>query len=211
VNSSSLRTLLVCFLAVFPGLNELSGNRAPETFSADFTLTSPAGEELVLGKIYVAWPKLRMDANDVQHGVTASAIVDYLAQKAIALLPQYRTYVETSIDQQKASAKSLPPVGPGFDASNPCAGHDNWSCKKTATQTIAGRQCDVWEIVSDKTAPMTAWIDTKLNFPIKTKLSDGYILEYTNIQEGQQPAPTLFQVPPGYKKSTEQPGPTPAR
>ena len=83
----------------------------------------------------------------------------------------------------------------------PCAGHDNWSCKKLGPETIAGRQCDVWEIVTDKNGTITAWMDPKLNFPIKSKTADGYIMEYTNIQEGQQAAPSLFQVPPGYQKA----------
>ncbi len=160
----------------------------------------------MVGKIYMAWPKFRVDANDVQHGSIVIAIIDHVARTAIALSPQYHTYTEIILDQQNEATKSDSPIGPDFDGTRPCAGHDTWKCKKLGTEAIAGRKCDVWEIVTDVKWPipvgtLTAWIDPKLNFPIKAKTADGYIMEYTNIQEGRQPAPNLFQVPPGYTKS----------
>jgi hypothetical protein len=200
VNRILAATLSLC-IVILSTLTWAADGQNPQPFSADYKLTSPTGEKVMVGKIYVAWPKLRVDAKDLQHGVTTFAIVDYSAQKAIALLPQYHTYTEVSLDQKNQTMKSAPPIGPTFDASKPCAGHDNWNCKKLAPQAIAGRQCSVWEIVTDKNGTITAWIDSKLNFPIKSKTADGFIMEYTNIQQGQQPAPSLFQIPPGYKKS----------
>lgn len=152
------------------------------------------------GKLYMAWPKFRLDIKDVQSGFTAFAIINYAAQKAISGVPRFQTYTDINLDQQNQATKSDPPIGPAFDAFKPCAGHDNWSCKKLGHQTIAGRRCDIWEIISDKMAPITTWIDTKLGFPIKTKSADGYILEYTNIHKGQQPR-SLFEVPHGYRKA----------
>jgi hypothetical protein len=200
VNRIIAGKLLLCVL-LLPAIGRAIEGQKPKPFSADYTLTLPTGKEGMVGKIYVAWPKLRVDAKDVQHGSTTFAIVDYAAQKAIALLPQSHTYIEITLDQKNQTMKSALPIGPTFDASQPCAGHDHWSCKKVRPQTIAGRQCDVWEIVTQEMGPFTLWIDRKLSFPIKSKGAGGYIMEYTNIQEGQQPAPSLFQVPPGYKKA----------
>jgi hypothetical protein len=201
-NICKLWTTLIIWLSV---IGAFAQDHKPQPFSADYTLTSPAGEQMMVGKIYMAWPKFRVDANDVQHGSIVIAIIDHLAQTAIALSPQHHTYTEIILDQQNEAMKSASPIGPDFDATMPCAGHDSWSCKKLGSEAFAGRQCDVWEIVTDVKWPipvgtLTAWIDPKLNFPIKTKTSDGYIMEYTNIQEGQ-PAPNLFQVPSGYTKS----------
>jgi hypothetical protein len=200
VNRIIAGKLLLCIL-ILPAIGRATEGQKPQPFSADYKLTSPAGAEVMVGKIYMAWPKVRVDAKDVKHGFTSFTIVDYVAQKAISLLPQSHTYTEITLDKHNQTMQSAPPIGPTFDASKPCAGHDSWSCKKLGPQTIAGRQCDVWDIVMDKNGTVTAWIDPKLNFPIKSKTADGYVLEYTNIQEGQQAAPTLFEVPPGYHRA----------
>jgi hypothetical protein len=196
MNQNILSKLCIGFLVLLSAIGAFAKDHKPLPFSADSKLTKTGGQEILRVKLYMAWPKIRQDVND---GVTASVIIDYAAQKAITLNQQYQTYMEISLDQQNQTAKSNPPIGPTFDADKPCAGHENWSCKKVAHQTIAGRRCDVWEIVSDEMGPITTWIDTKLGFPIKTKSADGYILEYTNIHEGQQPR-SLFEVPHGYRK-----------
>lgn len=202
MNQNILSKLCIGVAVLLSAIAAFAKDHKPLPFSADYTLTK-GGQEIVTGKLHMAWPKFRMEAKEMQYGLTDFVIIDYVTQKAIAGNPQYQTYMEISLDQQNQTTKSDPPIGPNFDASNPCA-HTNWSCKKLEPQTIAGRRCDVWEIVSDKLGSLTTWIDTKLNFPIKTKNADGYILEYTNIEEGQ-PDPALFQVPAGYKKSEAPP------
>jgi len=211
VSQNILGKLCIGVVVLLSAIGTFAQDHKPLPFSADSKLTKTDGQEITTGKLYIAWPKVRMDMKDARYGFTSSVIIDYVKQEAIVLLPQYQTYMEISLDQQNQTTQSDPPIGPTFDASNPCAGHDSWNCKKLEPQTIAGRSCEVWEIISDKLGSVTTWIDTKLNFPIKTKNADGYILEYTNIQEGQQPAPTLFQVPPGYKKSAAHSESTPGR
>ena len=199
MNHNISSKLCIGIVVLLSAVGALAQDHKPLPFSADSKLTKTDGKEISTGKLYMAWPKFRQDLTDVQSGFKVSAIVDYATQKTIALNPQAQTYMEISLDQQNQMTKSNLPIGPAFDAFKPCAGHNNWNCKKLEPQTIAGRRCDVWEIVSDVMAPITTWIDTKLGFPIKTKSADGYILEYINIREGQ-PAPALFQVPQGYKK-----------
>lgn len=210
MSKNILGKLCIGVVVLLSAIGAFAQDHKPLPFSADSKLTKTGGQEITTGKLYIAWPKVRMDMKDARYGFTSSVIIDYVKQEAIVLLPQYRTYSEINLDQQNQTMKSNLPIGPNVDASKPCA-HTNWSCKKLEPQTIAGRSCEVWEIVSDKLGSVTTWIDTKLNFPIKTKSADGYILEYTNIQEGQQPAPTLFQVPPGYKKSAAHSESTPGR
>ena len=210
MNQNILSKLCISVVVLLSAIGAFAKDHKPRPFSADSKLTKTGGQEIMTGKLYMAWPKVRLDTKDVQSGFTAFAIIDYVAQKAISVGPQYQTYTEICLDQHNQTAKSNPPIGPTFDASKPCAGHENWSCKKVAHQTIAGRRCDVWEIVSDKMGPITAWIDTKLGFPIKTKSADGYILEYTNIHEGQQPR-SLFEVPHGYRKVEAHSESTPGR
>lgn len=200
MNQNVLRKLCIGVVVLLSAFGAFAKDHKPQPFLADSTLTRAGGEEVSHGKLYMAWPKVRMDMKDVQTGFTAFLIIDYVAQTAITLSPQYQTYMEIRLDQKGQAAKSGFPLRPNFDASNPCA-HTSWRCKKLAPERIAGRSCVVWEIVSDEYGSITTWIDTKLNFPIKTKNADGYLLEYTNIQEGGQPAPGLFQIPPGYKKS----------
>lgn len=192
-----LSKLCIGIVVLLSAIGAFTQDHKPLSFSADSKLTK-GGQEIMTGKLYMAWPKFRLDIKDVQSGFTAFAIIDYAAQKAISGVPRFQTYTDINLDQQNQTAESNPPIGHYFDASKPCA-HTNWSCKKLGRQTIAGRQCDVWEIISDKMAPITTWIDTKLSFPIQTKSADGYILEYTNIHEGQQPR-SLFEVPHGYRK-----------
>jgi hypothetical protein len=199
VSQNILSKLCIGVIVLLSAIGAFAKDHKSLPFSADSKLTKTGGQEIMTGKLYMAWPKLRLDVKDMQSGFTTFVIIDYVAQKAISVVPQYQTYMELSLDQQNQTVKSTLPIGPNVAASKPCA-HTNWSCKKLEPQTIAGRSCEVWEIVSNKSGSITTWVDTKLNFPIKTQSADGYILEYTNIQEGQ-PAPALFQVPPGYKKS----------
>ena len=209
MSQNFLSKLCIGVVVLLSVIGAFAQDHKPLPFSADSKLTKTGRQEIMIGKLYMAWPKVRLDTKDVQSGFTTFVIIDYVAQKAISGVPQYQTYMELSLDHQNQTMKSNLPIGPNVDASKPCA-HTNWSCKKLEPQTIAGRSCEVWEIVSDKLGSITTWIDTKLNFPIKTKGADGYILEYTNIQEGQ-PAPALFQVPPGYKKSAAPSESTPGR
>jgi hypothetical protein len=198
MNQNIFSKLCIGLLVLLSALGAFAQDHKPLPFSADSTLTK-TGQEIMTGKLYMAWPKVRLDTKDVQSGFTAFVIIDYVAQKAISGVPQYQTYMELSLNQQNQTAKSTLPIGPNFDASQPCA-HTKWSCKKLEPQAIAGRSCDVWEIVTDEHGTLTVWMDTKLSFPIKTKSADGYIQEYTNIHEGQPP-PSLFEGPHGYRKA----------
>ena len=49
----------------------------------------------------------------------------------------------------------------------------------------------------------TAWIDGRLNFPVKFELDDGTELALHNIQQGRQP-PETFEIPGNFKKFNQQ-------
>jgi hypothetical protein len=191
---------------VIPILAAAQGAK-PKTFSADFDLTSPKNDKLMTGRFYFAPPKVRIDMNDVQNKVSAVVILDYDKNSLIAILPQFHTYTETSIDPKSSPEGSI--AGPDFVSADPCAGHPEWKCKKTGIDTLEGRTCDVWDIMTNDSDHDTEWIDQKLSFPTKYRRADGTSLEYTNIQEGQQRARSLFQVSPGYRKLSSKVDPKP--
>lgn len=207
MNPSIVRWLTICVLGLF-FLPWVSGEEPiPEPFSADLKVTSPSGEELMSGKWYLAWPKLRMDVTDLKYHVTAFTIIDYSMKTAISLLPQFHTYTEIQLNDPRIP-KNVPLTAIFGD--NPCADHPDWTCTNTGTENLSGRLTQVWDITRSDNKHGTEWIDTKLHFAIKYTGQEG-TFELSNIEEGQQPAPTLFQVPPGYKKSSAQAKSTPGR
>jgi hypothetical protein len=196
---------LVCIVFLVAPILAAAQNGKPQPFSSDLAVISPKNEKLMTGKLYFAPPKVRMDMHDVQNNVAMSTIIDYEEKVAIAMLPQFHTYTEVSMDQKTESLDKALPAGALFDSSNPCADHASWKCQKTGIDTLNGRKCDVWEITTNGPPPGTAWVDQKLNFPIKYRQADGTTLEYSNIHEGQ-PDASLFQIPSGYQKSATQVG-----
>jgi hypothetical protein len=207
VTAKFLKTFAICIPIVLVAIVANAQDAKPKTFSADFTLTSPKSDKLMTGRFYFAPPKARIDINDVQNKASAAVILDYDKNSLIAILPQFHTYTETSIDPKNSPEGSM--GGPDFLAADPCVHHADWKCKKTGIDTLDGRKCDVWDIMANDSDHDTEWVDQKLNFPIKYRRADGTSLEYTNIQEGQQPAPSLFQVPAGYRKNTPNGGSKP--
>jgi hypothetical protein len=134
----------------------------------------------------------------VQNKASGVVILDYDKNSLIAILPQFHTYTETSIDPNNSPEGSM--GGPAFLSADPCVRHADWKCTKTGIDNLDGRKCDVWDVMTNDSDHDTLWVDQKLKFPVKYKRADGMSLEYTNIQEGRQPAFSLFQVPRGYRK-----------
>jgi hypothetical protein len=200
VTAKAPKALSISIAFLLVAIFSAAQDAKPKTFSADFGLTSPKNEKLMTGRYYFAPPHVRIDMHDVQHNVSAIAIIDYEKNVILAILPQWHSYTEEPFDL-KSQGPDGSMAGPDFVAANPCAGHPNWKCKKTGIDTLEGRKCDVWEIMTnDPDADGTEWIDQELSFPIKYRRADGMSIEYTNIQAGQQPSPSLFQVPPGFLK-----------
>lgn len=176
----------------------LAQSAKPQPFSADFVLTSPRDKKLVTGRIYVSLPRMRTDMKDQQNQISTFIIFDFEKQVGFAIIPEFHTYSEIRLDGKNQGTAALPSAD--FYVSNPCAGHTDWKCTKTGVDTVGGRKCDVWQITTSDAEQNTEWVDQKLHFPIQYRRADGTRVTYSNIQERQEPAPSLFQVPPGYRK-----------
>lgn len=172
--------------------------QAPAQFSADMTVHTMRGEDLK-GKLFFGDKKMRTDM-DMRRG-SVSTITDLDAKKAYTLLHEQKMYMEHDLN------RPMGPMGRGprmpdikeYNASNPCANQEGVTCKKTTTESVNGRTCDVWEFYKDGAKEQTTWIDQKLHIPVKTVHADGTSFELMNIKEGTQPA-SEFEIPSGYQK-----------
>lgn len=172
--------------------------QAPAQFSADMTFHTMRGEDMK-GKLFFGGKKMRTDMD--MRGRSVSNITDLEAKKAYTLMHEQKMYMEHDLN------RPMGPMGRGprmpeikqYDASNPCANQEGVTCKKTGTETVNGRTCDVWEFHKDGAKEQTTWIDRKLHIPVKTLHADGTSFELTNIKEGTQPA-SEFEIPEGYQK-----------
>jgi hypothetical protein len=166
----------------------------PQPFSADYTAqTTAAGGRSVTGKIYVSSPKIRIEANT--GGRAATVISDQVTQISEILMPQQNMYMEIHVNQDNPMLRGVT-LPPNVDPNHPCSA--NATCENVGTETVNGRTCDKW-VTTDTKGTSTAWIDQKLHFPIKAQNANGAVWQVTNIKEGP-PDPSLFEVPPGYRK-----------
>ena len=168
----------------------------PQPFSSDLAVTPKSGEK-VTGKFYFSPPKTRMDMTARGHDM--SVISDSSTQVGYVLMHQQHMYMETHAGQAGPMTASLPKFETSFDASNPCAGRADLTCKKVGTESVNGRSCDKWEFTDKKNGTSTVWVDQKLNFPIRSQNADGSAVDFTNIKEGA-PSASLFAIPDGYRK-----------
>jgi hypothetical protein len=154
------------------------------------------GED-IKGKIYYGNKKMRTDMD--MHGRQISNITDLENKKGYTIIHEQKMYMEHDLNRPAMGRGPRMPEVKEFDASNPCANQEGVTCKKTGTETVNGRSCDVWEFTKDGTKDQTVWIDQKLHIPVKTVRDDGTIWELQNIKEGSQPA-SEFEIPAGYTK-----------
>lgn len=172
--------------------------QAPAQFSADMKTHTARGTDMT-GKIYFGGKKMRTDME--ARGRSISNIMDFDTKKYYTLLNDQKMYMEHDANQPAGPMGRGPrmPEIKQYDASNPCANEEGVTCKKTGTETVNGRNCDVWEFTKDGKKERTSWIDQKLHVPIKTVNEDGTTFELSNIKEGSQPA-SQFEIPSGYQK-----------
>ncbi len=192
------RLSLFAILATTVLLGAAALAQAPAQFSADMSIHSGRGEDMK-GKLYFGGKKIRMDMDS--RGRSISNITDLNAKKAYVLMNEQKMYMEHDLNGPMGPMGRGPrlPEFKEYDASNPCANQEGVTCKKTGTETVNGRSCDVWEFYKDGQKQSTAWVDQKLHIPVKTVHADGTSVELTNIKEGPQPA-SEFEVPSDYQK-----------
>lgn len=187
------------WLAVFATTIFLSpAALAQAQFSADMTIHNARGED-VKGKLYFGGKKMRTDME--MRGHSMSNITDLEAKKGYTVMHEQKMYMEHDLN------RPMGPMGRGprmpdikqYDGTNPCANQEGVTCKKTGTETVNGRTCDVWEFDKGGKKQSMTWIDQKLHVPVKTVNDDGTTFELSNIKEGPQPA-SEFEIPSGYQK-----------
>ena len=178
-------------------LSAAAAAQAPAQFSADMSIHNARGEDMK-GKIFFGGKKYRTDMD--MRGRSISNIIDTEGKKSYTLMHEQQMYMEHDLSQPMGMRRGprMPEIKE-FDASNPCANQQGVTCKKTGTETVNGRSCDVWEFTRDGKKESTSWIDQSLHIPVKTVLEDGTSVELSNIKEGAQPA-SKFEVPSGYQK-----------
>lgn len=165
----------------------------PQPFSADMAMTSKNGEKLT-GKYYFSPPSSRMDMT--ARGQNMSMITDGSTQTSYMVMHDRHMYIE-SHGAQTNPMMARGPQAPTFDGAHPCG--KDMTCQKVGTETVNGRVCDKWVGTDKQGKTGTAWIDQRLNFPIKAVGGDGGTMDFTNIKEGR-PDASLFQPPAGYQK-----------
>ncbi|HVZ17123.1 MAG TPA: DUF4412 domain-containing protein, partial [Terriglobales bacterium] len=166
-------------------------------FSADMSLKTHG--ENVNGKYYVGDHKIRTDMS--MHGQDISQITDASTQTSYMLMHKQHMYMEIHAGQSPMMNRGPKvPDLKSYDPNNPCANDPNTTCKNEGTETVNGRSANKWVFTNKSDGnTMTAWLDKKLHFPIRTITSNGTEMDLTNIQEGA-PSASLFEVPAGYQK-----------
>ena len=182
---------LLIVLAALPLLAQV-----PSSFSSDMKFASPKGISGT-GKLYFAGQRVRMEMT--AQGNTSIMISDQSRKIAYVVMPQQKMYMEMSTDRPGAQRG---PDWQAYDATNPCKTMQDTTCERIGTEAVDGRMCNKWKFTStgkNGNSSRTVWIDQNTGIPIKTLVSDGTMMELTNIKVGPQSA-GLFEVPAGYQK-----------
>lgn len=159
-------------------------------FSGDMIQTTQMGVRK--SKIFVSGDKSRVESED-------SIIITRIDKKMMwIIMPQQKMYMEQSLGPEHL----MTPMDkyPG-------------EIERTliGREVIDGRAVDKYKIVTavamgatEMKSTMYQWLAPDLGFPVKMAAEDGtWMVEYKNIRLGGQAA-SLFEVPAGYKKSSEQ-------
>lgn len=176
--------------------SDIGGPAQP--FSADYTTTHSGDKSS--GKWYFAPPRMRIDVDSMPQksanpmGGKVDVIIDTSNQKTYILMPQMHMYM-----QVQGNGARMDPGMRNLQALTHGACPQGSTCKKSGTESVNGRMCDKYEVTDDSGKHGTAWVDQKLNFPIRYRDEDGALTEFTNIQEGA-PDPALFKLPDGYRQ-----------
>jgi hypothetical protein len=179
-----------------------------QQFSAELIASNAAGGTVGSpGKIFVADRRVRIETADFPNSFL---IVDGNVPAAYLVRQRLRVFM----DAKQSSRLTRLFVAPG--GLDPCSqwrmmtevagivigDGGQWRCEAAETETLDGRASRKFRITSPSDHA-TAWIDVRLNFPVKFEIDDGVVLALRNIQEGAQP-PGTFEVPGNFKKFNQQ-------
>ena len=167
--------------------------QAPGPFKADLQMSGGRTPGNMQAKIFFSSGKVRMEM--AMGGQNQVMISDTAKSVLYMVMPADKMYMEMNAH---APGPMRTPKVDSVDPANPCSNTVITSCKKLGTETVNGYATEKWEF-KQASETVTAWVSTKLRFPIKSVTSDGLTVEFRNIVEGEQPA-TLFTVPAGFEK-----------
>jgi len=141
----------------------------------------------------VGTAKLRMEFGA---GATLQAtIADPQNGTQNTIAPAQRKYTEMPLGESGGPVR-IPKLA-AVDPANPCASGELSDCMRLGAEMLNGYATQKWQYTSVDGESVTAWIATKLRFPIKTVADSGATNEVRNVVEGAQAA-DLFSVPAGY-------------
>lgn len=181
----------IIFSASFFVIANTSISLAAE-FSAD--ISENHGGQTFAGKIYIRGDRM-IRREGVRGGRNTISIYRMDKGTVWILMPETKTYMEVgniSADDKMEMEK---------------AASDMADKKELGTETMNGFLCDKIQYVyrQKSMGVMTQWIAKDLNYPIKTEQTGarGFEMrsELTNIRVQSLPD-SLFELPPGYSKTT---------
>jgi hypothetical protein len=180
------------YSAVLVGLSVAAQAQAPVQFSSDFQVRDLDGGTGA-GKLYVGAAKQRMEFT--AFGEVRPTIVDPANDIQHTISPRQRNFMEMPRGESGGPVR-IPRLGP-VDPNNPCAGGGLTQCMRLGAEMLDGFATQKWQYVNQDGETVTAWIATRLRFPVKTEADNGATTELRNVVEGPQPA-NLFAVPMGF-------------
>lgn len=180
------------YCALFVGLAAAAQAQAPVQFSGEILVRDLDGGTGT-GKLYIGATKQRMEFT--AFGEVRPTIVDPVDDTQRTISPRQRGYMEQPRGESGGPVR-IPRLDP-VDPNNPCAGGVFDECRRLGAETVNGIPTIKWEYTNTDGERVTAWIGTRLRFPVKTVADSGATNELRNVVEGPQPA-NLFAVPTGF-------------
>jgi len=156
-------------------------------------------------KIFVDGSKVRMEPQG--KGKDAQIFIwDTAGQKSYVLAPARHMYMEIGSSMLQRAINLWRPA----NVEDACPdwlkvsqqlgpGEKQATCRKVGDEVVNGRSAVKYEGVSPDGKKGEVWLDVKVRYLVKVNSPDGGGMELRNIQEGPSD-PSLFEVPPGYKK-----------
>jgi hypothetical protein len=163
----------------------------PVPFKANVKTHNAADGTTATGVMYFDGTKVRTELT--MDGRNMVILADPAAPSQYLLMPSEKMYM--ALPRGRGTGQGTGPTDPA----NPCSTSGNTDCVKGPTETISGYETVRWDYTSQEGTKTTAWVSTKLRFPLKTTDAKGSSTEFSDIAEGAQPA-TLFAIPAGYTK-----------
>ncbi|MFV9644726.1 MAG: DUF4412 domain-containing protein [Desulfobacterales bacterium] len=188
--------ILVCFIMAPLSSHALLGGKI-ESFSADQVMISPAGKVMSTSKLYITPDVYRMDGLPTggQGGITRNlSILGFKKQnKQYIYKHDKKLFFESQLDENDMLEKMKSSENVDSERVLGKGKVSGYNCVKkevTTTMTMMGTKITTTQIV---------WVSDRFEFPLRTKMEDGQIMEFRNIDKGE-PSKKLFRRLTGYKK-----------